>query len=103
MDFHPDDWHDVLAYLIIGLPPIIAAIAAFKHQSKELKSQRSLAEQTLYEVKNDHRSNLRDDIDDLKHAVKDGFTEVRHDMSQLRDDLRIERTERIEGDRRRDR
>ena len=102
MDFHPDDWHDVTAYLIVGLPAIIAAVAAaFKHQNKELGKQRNIAEQTLYEVKNDHRSNLRDDIDELHILIKDGFREVKEDIHGLREELRTERIERIEGDRRR--
>ena len=100
MDFHPDDWHDVLTYLIVGLPAIIAAVAAFKHQNKQLGEQTAIAEQTLYEVKNDHRSNLRDDLDDLSKAIKEGFREIHVDISGLREELRTERLERIDGDRR---
>lgn len=101
MDYHPEDWHDVLAYLIVGLPAIIAAIGtSFFHQRKELKVQRRIAEDTLYEVKNEHRSNLRDDIDDLAVAIKEGFNNVKSDISGLREELRTERLERIEGDRR---
>ena len=100
MDYHPEDWHDVLAYLIVGLPAIIAAVAAFNHQRKTLSGTRDLAEQTLYEVKNDHRSNLRDDIDDMRTAIHEGFRDVKSDIAGLREELRTERIERIEGDRR---
>lgn len=100
MDYHPEDWHDVLAYLIFGLPAIIAAVAAFNHQRKSLRGTQQMAEQTLFEVKNDHRSNLRDDIDDLTIAVKEGFRDVKNDLAGLREELRTERLERIEGDRR---
>lgn len=100
MDYHPEDWNDVLVYLIVGIPSIIAASAAFLHQKKQLRNSNDLAEQTLYEVKNDHRSNLRDDIDELTLAVKDGFRDVKTDLAGLREELRTERIERIEGDRR---
>lgn len=100
MDFHPEDWHDVLAYLIIGLPPIIAAVAAFWHQSKEIGKHRDIAQRTLAEVSNDHKSNLRDDIDDLAEAIRDGFKNVQADLHGVREELRTERIERIEGDRR---
>ena len=101
MDFHPSDSGDLLAYLIIGLPAIVAAFAAFFHQKKELRSQRDIAEKTLYEVKNDHGSNLRDDIDGMSAAIRDGFKEVHVDIHGLREEIRTERIERIEGDRRR--
>lgn len=100
MDYHPEDWHDVVAYLIFGLPAIIAAVAAFIHQRNSLRNTKDMAEQTLFEVKNDHRSNLRDDIDDLTLAVKEGFRDVKSDLAGLREELRTERIERIEGDRR---
>ena len=100
MDFHPDDWKDVVAYVIVGLPAILAAVAAFFHQKKEMGKQRVIAEKTLYEVKNEHRSNLRDDIDDLSDQIKTGFVEIRKDIYGLREEIRTERIERIEGDRR---
>jgi hypothetical protein len=100
MNFQPEDTNDLLAYLVVGLPGIITALAAFRHQNRQLKGQRKLAEQTLNEVKNDHRSNLRDDIDDLAKSINAGFREVKSDISGLREELRTERIERIEGDRR---
>ena len=101
MDYHPDDWNDVVVYLIVGIPAIIAAVGGFLHALKALKSTKTTAEQTLYEVKNDHRSNLRDDIDELHIVIKEGFKEVKEDIHGLREELRTERIERIEGDRRR--
>ena len=104
MGFNPDNTLDLVAYLIVGLPAIITALTAFAVQRKELRGQRALVEKTLYEVKNDHRSNLRDDIDELAdaiHEVKDEVRGVGRDVTGLREELRIERAERIEGDRRR--
>jgi len=100
VDFHPDDAYDLIAYLIVGLPAILGGVAAFYVQRRELKHQRGIQEKTLYEVKNDHRSNLRDDIDDLTSAVKEGFRDLTTDVAGLREELRTERIERIEGDRR---
>jgi hypothetical protein len=103
--FNPDNWIDLTAYFLIGLPALVAALGTFKWK-KEAQDRaevaKTLAEATLYEVKNDHRSNLRDDIDGLSKAIKDGFAETRSELHQLRDDLRTERVERIDGDRRKD-
>jgi hypothetical protein len=92
VDFHPDDWNDVLVYLIVGIPAIIAALMGFKHQNKAIGKSNTMAAQTLDQVKNDHDSNLRDDIDALG--------EIHIDISGIREELRTERIERIEGDRR---
>lgn len=100
MDYHPDDWQDVLVYLIVGIPTIIAAIAGFRHQNKSLSKSNKMAELTLNQVKNDHDSNLRDDIDALAAQIRQGFKEIHVDISGLREELRTERIERIEGDRR---
>lgn len=101
MNFNPDGPLDVAVYLIVALPAIIAAVAAFYNQKKELKSQRNLQERTLHELKNEHSSNLRDDIDDLSEAIKEGFTQACSDINWLREELRTERIERIfEGDKR---
>jgi hypothetical protein len=100
LNFNPDGPLDVAVYLIVALPAIIAAAAAFYNQKKELKSQRSIQERTLHEVKNEHSSNLRDDIDGLANAIREGFSQASKDIYGLREELRTERIERIEGDRR---
>lgn len=100
MDYHPEDWNDVLVYLIVGIPAILAAIAGFRHQNKAINKSNDMAEKTLYQVQNDHQSNLRDDIDLLRATIKQGFKEIHVDISGLREELRTERIERIEGDRR---
>jgi hypothetical protein len=100
MNFNPDNGIDLAAYLVVGLPAIIAAVAAFRQQNRHFKGQAKIAEQTLYEVKNNHPSNLRDDIDDLGKSIDSGFRELKSDISGLREEIRTERVERIEGDRR---
>lgn len=86
--FDPQDWLDLLAYLIIGLPATIAATAAW-HKARAAH----------YEVTNDHGSNIRHDIDELTKSVREGFVDLRKDLGGLREELRTERIERIEGDR----
>lgn len=100
MNFNPDGVIDLLAYLIVGIPAIIAAVAAFMKARQELHIHRETARKMLYQVENEHRSNLRDDIDDLAVSIKDGFLEIRQDMHGMREEMRTERIERIEGDRR---
>lgn len=100
MNFNPDSALDLIAYLIVGIPAIIAAVAAFMKQRQELKTHRKTAERMLYQVENEHRSNLRDDIDDLASSIKEGFGDVQKDIRGLHEELRTERMERIEGDRR---
>ncbi|AOZ61271.1 minor tail protein [Mycobacterium phage DarthPhader] len=61
------------------------------------------------QVSNDHSTNLRDDIDELVAAVRQAISDVKDvktdvrdvkgDISGLREELRTERVERIEGDR----
>lgn len=103
MDYHPDDWNDVAVYFIVGIPAIIAALAGFVLAWRDLRSTKSGVTGVLEEVKNDHRSNLRDDIDDLTRSIHEGFKSVHQDIAGLREELRTERVERIEGDRDRDR
>lgn len=100
--FNPDSWLDVAAYLVIGLPALVASAAAWKGQRRsELwqKISHETQSQVLVEVKNEHATNLRDDIDGLGDAIRSGFKDVRSEVSWLREELRTERLERIEGDR----
>lgn len=103
MDFHPDGWDDVVTYLIVGIPAIIAAVGVIfnaRNAKESHKTQMETADAVLEEVKNDHKINLRDDIDALGASIRQGFKEIHIDISGLREELRTERIERIEGDRR---
>lgn len=100
------DGFDLWYAFIIGLPALAGVFATLavtlKGQQKARYRAASLeekAEQTLYEIRNGHRTNLRDDLDDLKRLMMDGFKETRKDINGLREELRTERIERIEGDR----
>jgi hypothetical protein len=106
--FNPDNWYDLLAYLIVGLPACVAAIGAWRGLKGNTKSHKFLektSKEVLNEVKNDHATNLRDDIDGLAVAIREGFSHTNeqiHHLNQhihhLRVDVQTERTERIEGD-----
>lgn len=101
--FNPDNWLDVIAYMVIGLPALIAALATWYQQSeyRQRFSKHEASQQlVLDEVKNSHKTNLRDDIDALGVAIDKGFAEVHTQINGLRAELRTERVERIEGDRR---
>ena len=99
--FNPDGWMDVVAYVVIGAPALVAAVGVFVGQRKsqiERTVIKDSAEQILFEVRNEHRTNLRDDIDAVSDSIQSGFAEVRRDVRHLREELRTERIERIEGD-----
>lgn len=89
--FEPTGWFGLAAYVLLAIPAIIAALAALRSHKE--------AKETHYEITNDHDSNIRHDIDDLAQIVRDGFSEVRRDIGGLREEIRTERRERIEGDR----
>lgn len=105
ISFQPEGWFDIMAYLIVGIPAIIAAVGvilARKTQKSQVLRSADNAEVTaevLYEVQNAHTTNLRDDIDSLGAAIKEGFHNTREDIRDLRQELCTERIERIEGDR----
>ena len=94
------DGFDLWYAFIIGLPALAGVFATLivtmRGQQKakaRWETQEKKADETLYEVKNEHSENLRDEI-------TRGFREIRADISGLREELRTERIERIEGDRR---
>jgi hypothetical protein len=78
---------------VLGLAGTVTpAVLTHRKQSRQLGEIRE-------QVSNDHDSNLRDDIDDLRNLLREGFRETRLDINGLREELRTERIERIEGDR----
>lgn len=51
-----------------------------------------------HQTENSHDTNLRDDIDEIRDIVRDGFKEVRGEIRELRGEISLERAERIESD-----
>ena len=95
--FNPDSWMDVVLLVIIALIGMggatIPAVMARRHG----KTLGKIEDQVV----NDHPDrNLRDDIDRISRLLAEGFSETRRDVRELREEMRTERLERIEGDRR---
>ncbi|AYD87061.1 minor tail protein [Mycobacterium phage NicoleTera] len=94
--FNPDSWMDVIALGMLAafsFAGVVAPVLLSNHK-KHTKTLGDIKEQ----VANSHTTNLRDDIDELNRILREGFSETRRDISGLREELRTERIERIEGD-----
>lgn len=94
--FNPDDWMDVAVLFGLSLSGILGAVLpvwlTLRKQTGHLKTIK-------HEVKNDHKTNFRDDFDKLAKAVETGFAEMKEDITAIRTDVQQEREDRIEGDR----
>ena len=58
----------VVAFLAQTIPSVVAAIAAIK-AAKVAHQNKSTTEAVRNQVENSHKSNLRDDIDELKDSI----------------------------------
>ena len=58
----------VIAFLAQTIPAVVAAIAAIK-AAKVAHQNKSTTEAVRNQVENSHKSNLRDDIDELKDSI----------------------------------
>ena len=58
----------VVAFLAQTIPAVVAAIAAIK-AAKVAHQNKSTTEAVRDQVENSHKSNLRDDIDELKDSI----------------------------------
>ena len=58
----------VVAFLAQTIPAVVAAIAAIK-AAKVADQNKSTTEAVRNQVVNSHKSNLRDDIDELKDSI----------------------------------
>ncbi|MGB0877557.1 MAG: DUF2746 domain-containing protein [Mycobacterium sp.] len=94
--WNPDSWMDVAALVILALITTGGATLTTVIARRHGKTLGSIENQ----VTNAHETNLRDDIDKLGRMVTEGFAETRKDIHGLREEMRTERIERIEGDRR---
>ncbi|BBC43850.1 hypothetical protein [Mycobacterium phage GS4E] len=100
--YQPTGWIDLIPYFLVAAPSILAAVLGFKgvKQNKlQHRENKGRIEELKYEITNDHGTNIRHDIDAIHALVRDGFAETRRDIGGLREELRTERIERIEGDR----
>ena len=58
----------VIAFLAQTIPAVVAAIAAIK-AAKVAHENKSSTDAVRNQVENSHKSNLRDDIDELKNSI----------------------------------
>ena len=92
--YNPDSWLDIVGLVVTGA--VLIAVAWVSH--RRLKAP---LDEVKDQVVNSHpETNLRKDIDKLTSLVAEGFSETRKDIHGLREEMRTERIERIEGDRR---
>lgn len=106
--YNPDDATDLLGLVIIGLPASLPAIAALwvtvRGQRKGRERARRVDAKTTeihQHVVNTHDTNMREDLDELRDLVANGFKRIERDIGGIREEIRTERKERIAGDRRR--
>ncbi|QBJ04832.1 hypothetical protein SEA_ELEPHANTOON_31 [Mycobacterium phage Elephantoon] len=104
--FNPDNNWEVALLAFIALCPVMAVVLPVwltqRSHGRKLETVRE-------HVANSHSTNLRDDIDKVLEAVasltsqvgdvKTDVRDVRVDIGDVRRDLRLEREERINGDR----
>ncbi|AHB29636.1 minor tail protein [Mycobacterium phage Jovo] len=91
--FNPDSWMDVFLLLglgLLGLAGTVLPVVLGKHGKK--------IDRIEEQVCNTHESNMRDDLDELRELVIEGFADMRREFLAVRSELNTERIERIEGD-----
>ncbi|QFG11544.1 hypothetical protein PBI_BOGOSYJAY_31 [Mycobacterium phage BogosyJay] len=104
--FNPDsNWEVFMLCFIAACPVLAVVLPVWLTQRQHGKKLGDIKEQ----VANSHNTNLRDDIDRVLDAVsnltgqvgdlKQNVNHVTNDIGGLREDLRQERQERINGDR----
>lgn len=104
--YEPSDAIGLAGLFIIALPAIISAVLA----GIALWRQRT-TDKKVDDVKADVHcrptpmrgdlDDLREDLDTMREEQRRGFLQMSRDIGGLREELRTERVERIEGDKRR--
>ncbi|EHB44160.1 bacteriophage protein [Mycolicibacterium rhodesiae JS60] len=89
---NPDDWKDMATIMFLGACPVIAAGLPLWFKMRKIDGQ----------VSNTHDENLRDEITRGFKEIREDNREIRKDIGGLREELRTERKERIDGDRQRE-
>ena len=96
--FNPDDWKDVFVLTFFGVCSVATVALPIWLKVRKIDDQ----------VTNNHDENLRDEITRGFKEIREDISVVREELrldrasiNSLRDDLRVERTERIDGDKRR--
>lgn len=85
---------EVLAALIAAVPAVLGVPPLYL----SLRRKRRVLEAVQHQVQNSHTTNLRDDVDRVIELVELSLTGqdgLRQDMALLREDLGLERRERM--------
>ncbi|QGH80589.1 minor tail protein [Mycobacterium phage Rahalelujah] len=104
--FNPDSGWEVFLLCFVSFMGMVGIVAPVWLQQKR---QGNKLNEIRDHVSNDHSTNLRDDIDELMSEVRRAIQQVadvkvdvrdvRQDIGGIREDIRLERQERIAGDR----
>lgn len=81
-----------------SLLPLVAGELRQRKQSRHLAKQDQHLDQIRHQVQNSHDTNLREDVDRVLSGVDtlvDGQRRHSRELGDLRQDMRLERTERI--------
>lgn len=104
--YEPDDAVGLAGLFIIGLPAsisaVLAGLALWRQRGTERKVDDVAAgvQETNRSV-NCRPTPMRADLEEMRNEMLAGFRQVGRDIGGLREEIRTERVERIEGDKRR--
>lgn len=104
--YEPDDAIGLAGLFIIGLPALISAVLAGLALWRQRGTERKV-DDVAAGVRETNRSvngrptPMRGDLDEMRSEMQAGFRQMTRDIGGLREEIRTERTERIEGDKRR--
>jgi hypothetical protein len=105
--YEPNDAVGLAGLFIIGLPALISAVLAGLALWRQQVNARKV-DDVAAGVRETNRSAghclgvapMRGDIDEMRSEMQAGFRQMTRDIGGLREEIRTERTERIEGDKR---
>jgi len=103
--YEPNDAVGLAGLFIIGLPALISAVLAGLALWRQQVNARKV-DDVAAGVRETNRSvncrptPMRGDIDEMRSEMRAGFRQMTRDIGGLREEIRTERTERIEGDKR---
>lgn len=100
--YEPNDAVGLAGLFIIGLPALISAVLAGLALWRQQVNARKVDDVAAgVRETNSRPTPMRGDIDEMRGEMRAGFLQMTRDIGGLREEIRTERTERIEGDKRR--
>ena len=92
--FNPENGWEVLLLIIVALSPVMVVTLPLVLQRRQGKA----IDEIKYHTVNDHKSNMREDIDEIMRVMQAGFAENRREFQLVHEALLLETRQRIEGD-----